>query len=129
MSEENVKIVERWIQAYYDRDLEGLQGVADPDIELRMAGGDVFRGHDGLASWTKHGWEAEAPHYPQLERCIPKGDTVFALINVELRSPETGQALRTLPVGAEFRIRDGHVIEWAARPDREKLLEDAGRRV
>lgn len=126
MSSENVEIAKRWIEAYYGRDLEGLQGVADRGIELRTASGEVLRGHDGLARWTKHGWEAEAPHYPKVERYVSKGDTVFALINVELRSPETGNVVRTLPVGAEWKVRDGHVIEWAARPDREKLLEDAG---
>lgn len=128
MSIENVEIVERWIRAYCDRDLERLKGVADPNIELRMAGGNVFGGHEGLARWTKNGWEADAPHFPRIERCMPKGDTVFALLRAELRSPETGEIIRTLPVGAEWRIRDGLVIEWAARPDRDGLLEDAGLR-
>ncbi|MBA2240166.1 MAG: nuclear transport factor 2 family protein [Solirubrobacterales bacterium] len=123
--DEHVEIVERWVAGYRDRNLEQMQAVADPEIELRMPTGDVLSGYDGLAAMTRHGWEAETPHYPNLDRCILKHDTVFALIDVELRSPETGEAVRTLAVGAEFRIRDGLVVEWAGRPDRAKLLEDA----
>ena len=126
MSSDNIEVAKRWIEAYYARDLEGLKAVADSEIELRAASGEVLRGHEGLAKWTAHGWEADPPHYPKADRYESKGDTVFALIDVELRSPETGDVVRVLPVGAEWKVRDGRVVRWAARPDREKLLEDAG---
>jgi len=40
MAAENVTVAERWIAAYYDRNLEDLRAVADPDIELRPAIGE-----------------------------------------------------------------------------------------
>nr|MBA2240335.1 nuclear transport factor 2 family protein [Solirubrobacterales bacterium] len=76
--DESVEVVERWVAAYRDRDLEAMKAVADPEIALRMPTGDVLTGYDGLAAMTRHGWEAETPHYPNLDRCILKHDTVFA---------------------------------------------------
>jgi hypothetical protein len=126
MSEENAAIVERWIRAYHDRNLAALEEIADPAIELRPASTEPLAGHEGLAAWAARGWEGEAPHYPSIERLIVRGDIVFGLINIEMRSYETGEVLRVLPVGARWRIAGGRVAEWAARPDREALLEEAG---
>jgi ketosteroid isomerase-like protein len=126
MSEENAAIVERWIRAYHDRDLAALEEIADPAIELTPATSEPLTGHAGLAAWTARGWKGETPHYPSIERLIVRGDTVFGLLNIEMRSYETGEVMRVLPVGARWRIADGRVAAWAARPDRQALLEEAG---
>ena len=50
-------------------------------------------------------------------------DTVYAVTDVELRDPETDEVVRTLPVGAQWEVRDGRVVAWAAAlPDRSSCL-------
>ena len=126
MAADPVETAKRWIDAYQRRDFEALRAVADPDVELRMADGRELKGHDGLAQVAKHGWEAELPHYPRAQRYATKDDTVYAILDVELRNPETDEVVRTLLVGGEWKVRDGRVVAWAARPDREQLLKDGG---
>jgi hypothetical protein len=51
MSQENVEIVRRVIEAFAARDIEALLDLHDPDVEiivLRSAIEGPYRGHDGL---------------------------------------------------------------------------------
>ena len=49
MSRENVEIVQRWIDAYNRRDMEGLIEVIEPDFEFRsifVSVESVFQGRE-----------------------------------------------------------------------------------
>jgi ketosteroid isomerase-like protein len=53
MSQENLEVVRRWIEAYNARDIEGLLDVSDPEIEFRsifagLESGGAFRGRTGV---------------------------------------------------------------------------------
>ena len=55
MSEENVELYRRGIEAFNRRDLEGFLALADPDVVGILASpsdrGRSFRGHDGIREW------------------------------------------------------------------------------
>jgi ketosteroid isomerase-like protein len=58
MSQENVEVVRRWIDAYNQRDIEGLLDLSDPDIEFRsifagIESGGAFRGRAGVYEYFK----------------------------------------------------------------------------
>ena len=57
MSEENVELYRRGIEAFNNRDLEAFLALADPDVVgvsrvLAIEGGS-YRGHDGTREWWR----------------------------------------------------------------------------
>ena len=51
MSDANVEVVRRWVDAYNRRDFDELTALCDPEIEIRsyfVAIERVFRGHEGI---------------------------------------------------------------------------------
>jgi hypothetical protein len=57
MSEENVELHRRMVEAFNARDLESYIAYFDPSIELHSAfaavGGAIYHGHDGLRKWHR----------------------------------------------------------------------------
>jgi hypothetical protein len=57
MSDRNVELNRRWIEAFNRRDIETLIGMCDPAIEFRSVsaavGGGVYYGHDGMRRWHR----------------------------------------------------------------------------
>ncbi len=58
MSQENVDVVRRWLEAYNRRDIEELLELSDPDIEFRsifaqIESGGAFRGETGVYEYFK----------------------------------------------------------------------------
>ena len=58
MSRENVEVVRRWVEAYNQRDIEGLLELSHPDIEFRsvfagIESGGAFRGSEGVYEYFK----------------------------------------------------------------------------
>jgi hypothetical protein len=58
MSQENVELVQRIIQAFMRQDWATALGGFDESVELhqsRMPGGGVFHGHDGMSAFYARG--------------------------------------------------------------------------
>src|SRR5450755_2901951 len=57
MSDENVELLRRWIEAFNAREIDAIIAHCDPSIELHSvfaaAGGAVYSGHDGLRRWQR----------------------------------------------------------------------------
>ena len=59
MSQENVELVHRLVDAFNRRDIDSFLALCDPDIEyfshlVELEGGGPYRGHDGIRIW----WES-----------------------------------------------------------------------
>ena len=58
MSEQNVDLHRRLVEAFDTRDVEAYVACCDPQIELHSEmtapGGAVYHGHDGLRKWLGH---------------------------------------------------------------------------
>jgi ketosteroid isomerase-like protein len=59
MSQENVELVHRGLDAFNRRDLDALLALCDPDVEFfsrvaELEGGGPYRGHDGMRSWWQN---------------------------------------------------------------------------
>jgi hypothetical protein len=57
MSQENVEIVKRWINAYNSRDNDALVGITDPDFEFRsyfVSIESLFRGYEAWTPTSRH---------------------------------------------------------------------------
>jgi ketosteroid isomerase-like protein len=64
VSEENVELHRRSLEAFNERDLESMIACLDPDVEyypvLSAIGVSVYRGHDGMRAWFEQlddAWE------------------------------------------------------------------------
>ena len=73
MSSENVDVVQRGLEAYFRRDLQGVCDVADEQCELftfteGVAEAKPFRGHPGIAAWLRPSCEKSAT----LSWCEPR---------------------------------------------------------
>jgi ketosteroid isomerase-like protein len=130
MSEENVEIVRRCIEAYQAGDLTASVVDFDPEVEFDMTfrpEGGIFRGHEGVAealrTWTGafEGWSFE------VEDVIDAGDQVLVMSRESGRGKGSGieidQAVFHLA-----RLRNGKVIHWKLYLNRDDALEAAGLR-
>ena len=57
MSERNVELHRRWIEAFNSRDIEAVIALCDPSVEFHSGfdavGGGVYYGHDGMRRWHR----------------------------------------------------------------------------
>jgi ketosteroid isomerase-like protein len=131
MSQENVEIVRRAVQAFNELGFEGvgtLELVTD-DIEFHeppeQPAPRVARGREAVqrlggefdAAWEDHRSE------PREIRAID-ADRVL-LVSVEHFTGRDGIELEA-PFAAIFTLRDGRIARWQAFWDRQKALEAAG---
>src|SRR5438132_8707331 len=73
MSERNIEITRRWVEAYRAHDAEEIIASCDPNVEFHSTfaaiGGAVYHGRDGMRRWlrdTEEVWgEAELPLDPE----------------------------------------------------------------
>ena len=59
MSQENVELVHRGLDAFNRRDLDAFLALTHPDVEffsrfVELEGGGPYRGHDGMRSWWQN---------------------------------------------------------------------------
>ena len=72
MSERNVELNRRWIEAFNSRDIEAVIALCDPSVELDSAfaaiGGGIYKGHDGIRRYFRDyedAWGAEIRVQPE----------------------------------------------------------------
>jgi ketosteroid isomerase-like protein len=140
MSEENVEIVRRMLEASDRRDSEAVFATYDPDIEfdmskLRPAIGseDVIpdlpehvRGRDALRA-ALHEWVSawEIVDYEH-EELIDAGDQVVHFIQQRIRGRTSGIEFTFRPYAQVWTLRAGKITAMKAYADRAEALEAAG---
>ena len=115
MSEENVELYRRGIEAFNQRDLEAFLALADPDVVgisrvLAIEGGS-YRGHDGTREW----WRDLLGVFPDFRIEVVWVREAGDLTVSELRNSahgEGGAAPLEEFVWQVSEWRDGRVIRW-----------------
>jgi ketosteroid isomerase-like protein len=129
MSQENVEIVRKSVQAFLENDFEGWFATTDPGCRLYprpeepgvkecYAGWDEILGY--LVNWYS-GWKE---YTGEPERFIDAGDWVVVEIN-EVGIAESGLRVKQRFAHA-FKIEDGKGIEWRMFGPVEEALEAVG---
>lgn len=101
-------------EAVSRRDLEALERLVDPEIELidpDLPGGGSFRGPEGVRQFVQQWFDAFEELDVQIERLIPTGDLVVACLH------QRGRSVAGVPV----ELRDGHV--WTVIGGRATRVE------
>ena len=130
MSEHNVELHRRGIEAFNAHDVEGFLTLIDPQGEfhsqMTVPGGAVYRGHDGIRNYFRDmedAWGDEARIDP--EAYFDLGEHTLAFYMAYGRGRESGLEIAA-PWAQVVRWRDGVGVYFKAYPRREDALEELG---
>src|SRR5437870_7315219 len=114
MSEHNVELTRRYIEAFNARNIEAFIAYFDPSIELHSVfaaiGGAVYHGHDGLRSWHRdfeEAWGEEIRVQPEAYFDLGERTLVFQVMHG--RGQHSGAEV-AMPLASVFRWRDGLIV-------------------
>jgi ketosteroid isomerase-like protein len=131
MSQENVEIVRRMIEAWGRGDYSAALESIDPDIEVNVAyQSDLdgsYRGHAGLAQVLEVFWtEFEGPRI-QIEEALPAGSEVVMGVRFYGRGKRSGAEIDA-PAWHAWRLREKKAVRWQLFRTKQEALEAAGLR-
>jgi ketosteroid isomerase-like protein len=127
MSEENVEVVRRLLDAGDREDISAALACLDPDLEwipLRAATEGSYYGRDGYERFVADTREIFEVFEPRLE-LRDLGDQVLAWGTITTRGAGSGVELE-VPAGGIFDFRGGRIVRWHDFGSKEKALEAAG---
>ena len=90
-----------------------------------MTGGSVFRGHEGLRSWSREWYEAWESLEEDVEELIDAGDQVISVVTGRARGRASGLE-GNFPLAAVWTIHEGRIIRVVWFPTRGEALEAVG---
>jgi ketosteroid isomerase-like protein len=130
MSERNVELLRRFIEAYNARDLESFISLCDPQIEVHSVfaavAGTVYRGHDGMRRMfgdLEDAWGDERRIEP--EAYFDLGEPTLTFYVLHGRGKQSGAEVALAAAGVS-RWRDGLLVYWKTYLQREGALKDLG---
>jgi ketosteroid isomerase-like protein len=135
MSEENVEVVRRIVDAHQRGDFATVYAAYDPAIEWRT--GDaraaqwsdfepVYHGHEGVRTFWRTWFAAWETVDFEYEEFIDAGDQVLSILSQRMRGRTSGVELEWHSYGQVWTIRDGKVIRVQFFANRDEALEAAG---
>jgi len=123
MSQENVEVFKRGVEAWNGDDLEAFLDLVDPEIEW-FALMEVYRGHAG----ARQAWEsfkADMQLTVRYDDLRDLGDSVLALGELE-GTGHTTELTFTNEIAQLFTFRDGKIVKVHDFPSHDEALEAAG---
>ena len=131
MSQDNVKLAKRVIDAFNGRDADAIFECVTPDIEWFPAvpvsfGGGVLRGREGIESYLRDVSDTWAEYRVLSEDFRDLGrDQVLVLSRVQGRGASSGGRIDEA-MGQIFDIRDGKVSRVRTYLDHGEALKAVG---
>jgi ketosteroid isomerase-like protein len=128
MSEENVELGYRGIDAVNRRDLDALLELMDEDVEsvsriVAMEGG--LHGHDGVRRWWKSWFDAFPDYRLEIVEVRDRGEVVVATLRAVAHGAGSDLPVEDIIFHAS-RWRDGRCVWWQVFPSEAEALEAAG---
>ena len=130
MSEHNVELHRRSVEAFNSRDAEAYVALADPAIELHSVfaavGGASYHGHDGVRSWFRDLADAwgEGVHL-RVDVYYEVEDRTLAAGELTGRGRQSGVEV-ALEGFQTMTWRGGLVVHYKAYAEEQVWLEDLG---
>jgi ketosteroid isomerase-like protein len=131
MSQENVEVAHRFVDAFQAHDVASLIELFSPDCEivaLRSAFEGTFRGRDGVRRWAESVYEAAPDSAFAAERVIPVRDDRVVLLGRQSGTAGLGGAAFDAPVGAILEFESGLVERIISYASYAEALKAAGLR-
>ena len=132
MTQENVEVVRRTIEAWYQRDLDSALRFLAADIEWRPASPaaverSVYRGHAEVIAGFDAFWDSWDEFSFEESEVRELGDTVLWLGHAHMRASTSGIEL-THEFANYFTLRAGKIVRAHAFVSWQQALEAAGLR-
>ena len=130
MSEQNVELYRRGIEAFNRRDLDAFLALAHPDVvgisRVLAIEGETYRGYDGTRKW----WNDLLGVFPDFTIEIVWVRDTGDLTVSELRNSARGEGSAALAelVWQVSEWRDGRVVRWQIHESEQAALEAVGLR-
>jgi ketosteroid isomerase-like protein len=126
MSQDNVEIVRRGIEAWNRRDVDGFVALVGPDTEVvPVIEAGPLRGPDAIRGWLRENFETMAEFRTEVGEVRDLDDKVVVLGSVHTRGHASGVELDS-PIGFVASFQAGRVIRLEVFVDPAKALEAAG---
>jgi ketosteroid isomerase-like protein len=130
MSEEDVDIVRRSLEALNEGDTEGVLGLMDPDVELVTARavleGISYRGHEGFRQFVADMADDWEDYHPSSERFRDLGDgRVLVVGRFHARGKASGMEVDT-PAAWVSEVREGKIVHVRFYADEAAALDALG---
>ena len=130
MSQENVELVKRAIDAFNRRDVDGIVECVNPDVEWFPAmpvtfGGGAFRGPEGVAAYVGEVRDTWEEYRVVGEDFRDLGDRVLVLSRVEASGVGSGAPVGS-PLGLIYDFRDGKSSRVLSYLDHGEASRGAG---
>jgi len=132
MSQENVEIVRRAVDAWNRQDVEGILALTDPEAEYVNAPSAVEpgtrRGHDEIVAVARTQWEGLPGALWEIDRIHDRGDEIISECRVSRTMPGSDARIGN-PLLLSWKVRDGKLIrleQLGAGPEFPDALEAAG---
>ena len=130
MSQENVEIVRRSLDAYARGDMEEVLSLVDPNGELHSAivggaEGNVYRGHEGFRRWNADFLETFEEVRNEWDEFRDLGDRVLVFGHVKARGRGSGVELDS-SIAWVVTVRRGKVVRAEGFLNRADALKAAG---
>jgi ketosteroid isomerase-like protein len=130
MSEENVELVRKSIEAWNQRDLETLMSYTTSDVEWEAGGPaaveqPLYAGRDELTRGTEALWETWEEFRLQETEVRDLGDSVLWMGRMQLRGGASHVELDQ-EFAIRYWVRDGEIARGKAFLSWQEALEDDG---
>ena len=132
MTERNVEIIRRAMEAWNRGDIEASLELADPEIEWTAIGAmpdatETYHGHEGVREFFRTFMDAWEHVSLVAEEFIESGDVVVALGHFHAKGRNSGLEIDG-PFGQVLTMRRGRVVRLRGYPDHAQALKAAGLR-
>jgi ketosteroid isomerase-like protein len=130
MSQENIEVVRKSVDAVNRGDIEEVLSLAHPDAELHSAiiggaEGNVYRGYDGFRTWFAEITASFEELDTELTEFRTVDDHVIAFGRMHARGRASGLELDS-ETGWVFTVRGGKVVKAEGFLSRAEALKAAG---
>jgi ketosteroid isomerase-like protein len=128
VSQENLEVVQRTMDAYNARDLPAYLDTLDESVTFESrfsAMGSVYQGHDDLRRYFKELDEVWSRYEMRLQRLIPAGGQVVALCHLYAVGRESDLQVEENS-GVVFTLEAGKIVRIDAYPTHAETLAAVG---
>jgi uncharacterized protein len=129
MSQENLEIVHRLVEAWNEGNVDTFLGFFDHDCEVtfrpEVPEPGPFSGHAELRRWAEGFMAAWDSHHAKIVETHDVGDSVVASLHLAGRGGGSGVEMEETDAHL-FAIRNGKIVRWQNFRDHAEALEAVG---
>jgi uncharacterized protein len=130
MSQENVELIRRGLEAFNSEDMERILAFVDPGFETEVSGElsaepDTYRGHDGIRRYFESFRDAMDEIRFQPERFWDAGEAVVVALRLTAKGRQTAIRVEQR-IAQVWSVRDGRAIGVRTYTSIAEALRAAG---